>query len=355
MTQFTNDQFIAYCKQMVGQPYWYGCVGYKCTQSLYEKKSKQYPSHYTLDRYGRYMRDIKQNKVCMDCVGLIKSFWWTNGGQGVAESIGKPTMDYKVSYASNGMPDYSANELFNWARGRGAAWGTIATIPNKPGICLHAEGHVGVYIGNNEEIEARGFNYGVVQDTLEKKRWLQWFELPLVEYDGKEIIVPKTDVTIKLGDRLLYKGCSGDDVKELQKWINVILNLNLEEDGIFGKLTENGVIKLQSKIEVTVDGYYGAKTHAALMSYLADLEPIESAPTPTAEPETVKPQLVVTADTAKIYAGDSTKYGMITTVKKGDTLTPLMSNTDSPILTKTNWVAVECTNQIGWIERNSVR
>ena len=353
MTQFTNIQFVDYCKSLVGQPYWYGCVGYKCTQSLYDKKSKQYPSHYTVDRYGRYMRDIKENKVCMDCVGLIKSFWWSNGGQGVAESIGKSTTDYKISYASNGMPDYSANELFNWARNKGAAWGTMATIPNKPGICLHAEGHVGVYIGNNEVVEARGFNYGVVRGDLEKKRWLQWFELPLVIYDSNTP-APEPITSVKLGDRLLSVGCSGDDVKELQKWINTIVNAKLEEDGQFGNLTKNGLMKLQSKIGVSVDGYYGPKSHAALMSCIADLEH-KIVEDEVQKPEEVKPRLVVTADQATIYSGDSTKYSVVTIVKKEDTLIPILSNTGAPILTQSNWVAVECAEQIGWIERNSVR
>lgn len=73
---------------MVGQPYWYGSVVYKCTENLRARKAKQYPAHYGSSRTARYRDDIAKKKVCADCVGLIKGYNWTNGGQGVIESIG---------------------------------------------------------------------------------------------------------------------------------------------------------------------------------------------------------------------------------------------------------------------------
>lgn len=33
-TPFTNEHFVAFCEKMVGQPYWYGSVVYKCTENL---------------------------------------------------------------------------------------------------------------------------------------------------------------------------------------------------------------------------------------------------------------------------------------------------------------------------------
>ena len=45
-TPFTNEHFVAFCQSMLGQPYWYGTVVYKCTESLRARKAKQYPSHY---------------------------------------------------------------------------------------------------------------------------------------------------------------------------------------------------------------------------------------------------------------------------------------------------------------------
>ena len=33
-TPFTNEHFVAFCLSMLGQPYWYGTVVYKCTENL---------------------------------------------------------------------------------------------------------------------------------------------------------------------------------------------------------------------------------------------------------------------------------------------------------------------------------
>ena len=87
-TPFTNEHFVAFCEKMLGQPYWYGSVVYKCTENLRARKAKQYPAHYGSSRTARYRDDIAKKKVCADCVGLIKGYQWTNGGQGVIESIG---------------------------------------------------------------------------------------------------------------------------------------------------------------------------------------------------------------------------------------------------------------------------
>ena len=66
---FTNEHFAAWCLSMIGQPYWYGCVVYKCSESLRSRKARQYPSHYGSCRTSRYRDDIAKKKVCADCVG----------------------------------------------------------------------------------------------------------------------------------------------------------------------------------------------------------------------------------------------------------------------------------------------
>ena len=89
-TTFTSEHFAAWCEKMVGQPYWYGGVVYKCTQNLLDRKAKQYPAHYTSGRMKRYKDEIAKKKVCADCVGGCKGYAWTNGGVGVLEAIGIP-------------------------------------------------------------------------------------------------------------------------------------------------------------------------------------------------------------------------------------------------------------------------
>ena len=145
-TPLTNEHFAAFCQSMVGQPYWYGTCVYKCTESLRSRKAAQYPSHYGSSRTSRYKDDISKKKVCADCVGLIKGYCWTGGGKGVIESIGTDKT-FSSKYGSNSCPDKSANSMFTYAKSKGCSWGTIDSLPEVPGIALHSDGHIGVYIG----------------------------------------------------------------------------------------------------------------------------------------------------------------------------------------------------------------
>lgn len=61
----------------------------------------------------------------------------------------------------------------------------------------------------------------------------------------------------------IKKGSKGEDVKVLQK------KLGLMEDGIFGNLTEEAVIKFQKDNGLTPDGIVGAKTWEALLGNIS--------------------------------------------------------------------------------------
>ena len=74
MDKLNNIDFAAFVRRMVGQPYWYGTVLYRCTDSLLARKSKQYPSHYTSSRMARYRDDIAHKRVAADCVGGMKGY-----------------------------------------------------------------------------------------------------------------------------------------------------------------------------------------------------------------------------------------------------------------------------------------
>ena len=87
-TPFTSEHLVAFCEKFLGMPYWYGTCVYKCTESLRSRKAKQYPSHYGSSRTSRYKDDIAKKNVCADCVGMIKGYMWTGGGEGVIEAIG---------------------------------------------------------------------------------------------------------------------------------------------------------------------------------------------------------------------------------------------------------------------------
>lgn len=124
---FTNEHFAAWCLSVLGQPYWYGTVVYKCSESLRSRKAKQYPAHYKDNRTSRYRDDIAKKKVCADCVGGCKGYAWTNGGQSVGEAIGT---DEKIvsKYGGGGCPDKSANGMFTWAKSKGISYARILSI-----------------------------------------------------------------------------------------------------------------------------------------------------------------------------------------------------------------------------------
>ncbi len=114
-----------------------------------------------------------------DCVGLIKGYLWSDS------PISTPT--YKSSQ------DVSANGMLKKCKERGG----IDSMPEIPGLLVFKTGHVGVYIGEGKVIEARGFNYGVVETELKERNWTYWGKCPWIEYpDGK----------------IYFKTCAADEV-----------------------------------------------------------------------------------------------------------------------------------------------
>lgn len=164
----------------------------------------------------------------------------------------------------------------------------------KPGTAVFLYGgdknnyhHVGLYVGNDTCIEAKGTLYGVTVSRL--SHWTHWGELKDVDYsDVKPIEVgPQSD---GVGTRLLRRGCKGDDVKALQaalnKWNNGYEALAV--DGAFGSLTEAAVKIFQADSGLKADGIVGPQTWKALEPYLQKEEDPEPAPQPVPDPKTVK-------------------------------------------------------------------
>ena len=335
---FTGEHFAAWCLKMVGQPYWYGCVVYKCTESLRERKSKQYPEHYAASRTARYRQDIAAKKVCSDCVGGCKGYAWSNAGQGVVESIGSDR-SFTNQYGTHGCPDKSANGMFDYAKSKGMEWGVIGTLPEIPGLALRMDGHVGYYIGGGYAVEWRGFNYGCVKTKVAGRGWTHWYKLPFIDYGNTAASKPAAPIVPSLGDRLLKKGSKGEDVKALQLQL-LKLGYDLVSygaDGDFGSVTESAVRAFQKKAGLEVDGLYGSKSHAALMSAIADLERMD-VPEEKPEKKTVK-----TTSATKVRCGNSSKYALITTVETGTELEYVAT-------AENGWTAVVVNAQVGWIK-----
>ena len=148
-----------------GWGYVWGTYGNVLTESLLAYKVSQYP-----DGVGNHEDTIRANWLggrTADCVGLIKGYGWLD-----AETE-------EIVYNTNGMLDITANEMYHAA----TVSGTIDTIPETPGLAVWHEGHIGVYIGNGEVVEAMGTRYGVVKTKLEGARWTHWLKIPYISYD----------------------------------------------------------------------------------------------------------------------------------------------------------------------------
>ena len=148
-----------------GWGYVWGTYGQVLTPELFQYKLTQYPEG--VGQYADFIRNSWVGKRTADCVGLIKGYGWLNS----------ETME--IEYGSNGMPDIGANQMYYSARHSG----TIDAIPDTPGLAVWKPGHIGVYIGNGEVIEAMGTKYGVVKTQLQGRGWTHWLEIPYISYN----------------------------------------------------------------------------------------------------------------------------------------------------------------------------
>jgi len=147
-----------------GWGYVWGTYGSVLTDSLFEYKLEQYP-----DGVGNYEDFIRENWLggrTTDCVGLIKGYGW----------LDPDTLT--INYGTNGMPDVGADQMYNNATVKG----DISTMPDIPGLAVWHKGHIGVYIGNGEVIEAMGTKYGVVKTKLADRSFTAWLEVPYISY-----------------------------------------------------------------------------------------------------------------------------------------------------------------------------
>ena len=155
----TNTGLVAYAKEQLGRPYWYGTFGQISTTSLYNYKKRQYP-----DQYQWACPSSQLGVRVHDCIGLIKGYLWSK------------TNTAAPGYNAN--QDVSANGMLQCCKVKGS----IGSMPDLPGVLVFLPGHVGVYIGNGEVIEAKGHAYGVVKTKLKGRGWTSWSKCPWITY-----------------------------------------------------------------------------------------------------------------------------------------------------------------------------
>lgn len=313
-TMFTGKQLAEYCEKVykAGWVYWYGTYGQKCSTSLYKSKRNQYPAHYTDSRKSGYEKDINAGKRCADCVGMIKSFFWTGG-----------KFDTDPKYGTNHCPDKSANGMIEYC----SETGPIKTIPDEPGLVVWKSGHIGVYVGGGYTVEMKGFDYDCKRVKVTAGPWAKWGRLP-------KSMITYTDEPVAPAEPLpegLSKGDEGSAVTKLQilllKWNPKCLP-KYGVDGDFGSETERAVKAFQQEDGLHVTGVYDEATRKALAEVT----------------ESNKRQVVVTGDSVNVRTAPNTSTGKILGVVHDGYRLPYQGQ-DSDA----GWHLVEYDGQNAWI------
>ncbi len=303
---FTNVEYEKWLRRQAElvRPYWYGTYYLDCTRELLDKKRAQYPEHYGEGRMARYLRDIANGQICGDCVnGAIKGAVWSELGT------------RKPVYKSHGCPDTNADGMFQRCKDWGMDWGGISSLPDEAGIAVRMSGHVGIYVGNGEVVEWRGFAYGCVLTKLSERKWVHWYRLPWVEYVSGGSASKDDEQPILLGARVLRRGCTGEDVRSLQKEL-LALGYPMEKygaDGEYGKETETAVRQFQKAVQIAQDGIYGEQTHGVLMRFLSGREMEEDA----GAPAKIEKYVRVTGGFVNLRKGAGLEYDIVTVVRCG--------------------------------------
>ena len=123
-----------------------------------------------MGNYEDFIREHWLGRRTTDCVGLFKGYGWLDGEDG------------QIKYATNGVPDYDADQMYHAAVSAGMDNGTVSTIPDISGLVLWMKGHTGVYIGGGYAVEAMGTKYGVVRTEVANRGWQAWYKSPYITY-----------------------------------------------------------------------------------------------------------------------------------------------------------------------------
>lgn len=136
-----------------------------------------------------------------------------------------------------------------------------------------------------------------------------------------------------LGSRLLKKGSTGADVRELQdRLIRLGYDVGASgADGDFGKATEEAVKAFQAANGLKADGEYGKKTDEAL-----------TVAWEKAQENPDKQSVVITGDCVNIRCGNGTQYAIVAMAGKDMSFEFVATALNG-------WHAVVVSGQVGWV------
>ena len=261
--------------------YMYACYGFQVTTATIKNKAAQnLNGWYTKANIAKLEAVANQHPPtwCFDCVNLIKGILWGWWGNPEKEKGG-------AVYASNGIPDTNADGMIKRCSGVTDDFSHIEV-----GEAVWMAGHIGVYIGDGLAVEctprwADGVQVTAVHNIGKRngyngRKWTKHGKLPHVDYGDTPTEEETPDFA--LGARVLKRGCTGEDVRELQ---NALIKLGFScgpdgADGEFGKATEKALIEFQTMAGVKADGIFGSLSLKALKAALDRLDDAVPPPEP---------------------------------------------------------------------------
>ncbi len=213
----------------------------------------------------------------VDCSGLIKSY---NGVGGIR------------------------TDMVTSSQNAGLDWGYVDNgIPNVHGLGLHKPGHVGIYVGSGNAIDARGTNWGIIYGSVYSVNWVEWYKLVDVSYpesgwvkfDGESFYYENgeyVDNTSRTIDGVTYYFDSlGRSDKEPSESAYLVTDYSgsssqsgsaeiTSNSSTFLKIGSQGdkVIEVQEKLknlgyfEDDVTGYFGTYTAACVKEFQTDAD-----------------------------------------------------------------------------------
>jgi hypothetical protein len=138
-------------------------------------------------QYGCYGQFVGGTRAT-DCSGLIKSyFWWTGD-----KTNPNPALRSVPASSESMLSAASAKGRINLSDPK--------SIPRVHGLILYSPGHVGVYVGNNMEVDNRESGTNILYRSVIGGRyhWQYWLKIPQLKY-------PTTGFVTFNGDKYYYE------------------------------------------------------------------------------------------------------------------------------------------------------
>lgn len=242
----TAEELAELCKLAAKKKTLYvmGCFGAPMT----EANKNRYCGNHAYNRKPQRTAKIRgadENTFGFDCVCLIKGLLWGWTGD-------RGHIYGGASYASAGVPDLGADQMFAACREQSADFSDLL-----PGEAVWMPGHIGVYVGDGLAAECTPAWADGVQLTAcnvpkagyPTRVWVRHGKLPYVTYDEAE---QETLPTLK-------KGSKGTSVKAMQL---ILMGFGFScgksgADGDFGDHTFSALTSFQKAKGLNPDGICG--------------------------------------------------------------------------------------------------